>query len=130
MFRLGHNSSKYLKSISDKDLIILASQAILRTSHDFGIHHTGGFRTAERQNKIYKAGYSTCDGYVKKSNHQSGKALDLVPWVGDKFVWDPEIAIEISKVMKTLAIENGIFLVCGADWEDYPDPYHYQTVRV
>jgi len=38
-----------------------------------------GLRTAEEQHKLYLAGRSSKDGYIKKSRHQSGKAVDILP---------------------------------------------------
>lgn len=34
-------------------------------------------RSAEEQNRLFKAGKSKCDGYEKKSRHQFGKAVDI-----------------------------------------------------
>ena len=34
-------------------------------------------RTAEVQNVLYQKGQSKCDGYINKSAHQFGKAIDI-----------------------------------------------------
>ena len=34
-------------------------------------------RSAEEQNRLFKAGKSKCDGYQKISAHQRGKAMDI-----------------------------------------------------
>jgi len=34
-------------------------------------------RSAEEQNRLFQKGVSGCDGYKKKSRHQSGKAMDI-----------------------------------------------------
>ena len=34
-------------------------------------------RSAEEQHRLFEKGVSGCDGYKKKSRHQSGKAMDI-----------------------------------------------------
>jgi hypothetical protein len=36
------------------------------------------YRSAEEQNRLYKEGKSNCDGYKKRSKHQSWLAMDFV----------------------------------------------------
>ena len=58
-------------------------------SKGVGVIMAQGFRTAEQQNAIYKKNrpghiYTHKDGYVKKSKHQSGRAMDIVDKSGYK----------------------------------------------
>lgn len=74
-----HMVSEFLK--------LCANRALLCSPVDFGVPADGGLRTDERQNEIFKKGYSKADGYKKKSFHQKkdsagkGLALDLVPYI-------------------------------------------------
>ena len=126
MFELGYSTLRHLKTVKNLDLIILVSQAIKLTQQDFTIIKSGGFRTAEQQNEIFKKGYSLCDGYEKKSYHQSGNAVDLVPFINGKASWSATECKAIVRTMKFLAEENGVNLTCGYDWNDFFDPYHYE----
>jgi len=61
---------------------------------DFGI--TYGLRTAQEQYELYELGrelggtvVTNCDGYDKKSVHQSGLAIDFVVWIDGKISQDP-----------------------------------------
>lgn len=125
-YSLGRNTLKNLETLSSKDLIVIVAQAIQITKQDFCIVGSGGLRTAEQQNAIFKKGYSRCDGYIKKSRHQSGRAVDLVPFIDGKPTWYAPATVEIVKAMKTVAEENGLKLFCGADWTDFYDPYHFE----
>lgn len=57
----------------------LAHRVMSKSIHDFGIPRDGGKRTAKRQNVLYKLvpRVTWLDGYMKKSYHQSGEALDI-----------------------------------------------------
>lgn len=66
---------------------LIIFRMIYITNVDFGVIENGGLRTIKMQNKIFKDGFSNCDGINKVSYHQSGKAVDLVPFVDGKFTW-------------------------------------------
>ena len=87
MYKLGKSSLRNIENIHPY-LQLVVKRAITLSESDFGIIHNGGFRTAEIQNEIYKKGNSKCDGYIKKSYHQSGNAVDLVPYVNGKYTWN------------------------------------------
>lgn len=125
MYKLGKNTIKNMKGV-DYRLVICASQAITRVKQNFCVVDTGGLRTAKLQKKIFLAGHSKCDGRKKKSKHQLGLALDLVPW-NNKADWTPSLMPSIVFEMKQIAKENDIDLICGADWTDFFDPYHFEV---
>jgi len=82
--------------------IILTSELALSnsTSLDWGVGPYGGKRSPEEQNKLFKDGRSKADGYNKKSYHQSGLALDLVPVINGKMTWENRKAfLVIRKLM-------------------------------
>jgi len=68
----------------DTDLVKIATLALAHSPIDMSIPWRGGKRTAEQQKDLFNSGNTRCDGYTYKSYHQSGKALDLVPWYNGK----------------------------------------------
>ena len=51
-----------------------------KSPFDLTIPYLGGFRTAEQQNSLYENGQGVTqkDGFINKSYHQSGNAIDVV----------------------------------------------------
>jgi peptidoglycan L-alanyl-D-glutamate endopeptidase CwlK len=97
-FKFGARS---IKNISTTNTILqeLAARIISRSEFDFGVLNNGGRRTAKEQNIIYKKGHSKCDGYKVKSYHQSGMAIDFVPYIDGKFTWESKKAfLQIAKL--------------------------------
>ncbi len=86
MFKLGKRSLRNMEGISPY-IHIIVTRTIVISPVDFGVLNTGGFRTAEMQYHIFLDGHSKYDGYEKKSYHQSGKAVDLVPYINRKYTW-------------------------------------------
>ena len=93
-FRFGNTSNERRRNVSEY-LNLAADKAILCSPIDFGVPMYGGLRAAERQNMIFRKGWSRCDGYNNKSFHQQtdengkGQALDLVPYIpGEGFCYD------------------------------------------
>lgn len=99
-----------------KKLLFLA---LKRTPIDFGIAWYGGFRTEEMQNELFKKvpKVTSKDGYVKKSKHQSGLAVDLMPYVKGKATPSKENYLILAGVMFAAANELGLTLRSGMDWD-------------
>lgn len=119
MFKLGQRSLQNIEKIDDY-LQEIVKKAITLSKSDFGILNNGGLRTAEMQNAIFKKGNSRCDGYKKKSYHQTGKAVDCVPYVDGKYTWSNKKALldvynAMLKAEKILKLE----LVIPKDLEIY-----------
>lgn len=138
MYVLGKQSKENIKEIHPilRGLVI---ETIKVTRQDFGIIKGGGFRTAELQNYYYKIGTSTKDGYEKLSYHQSGNAVDLIPWNGQKYTWESQLAFERihSAVMEVwwrdiwCQDDNDDFkLEWGGLWKGFPDSPHYQLKKI
>jgi peptidoglycan L-alanyl-D-glutamate endopeptidase CwlK len=66
---------------------------------------------------------TNCDGVQIKSNHQSGDAIDIVPFENNRAIWpkpfDPRWK-QIADVMKN----HGF--IWGGDWKNFIDCPHYQ----
>jgi peptidoglycan L-alanyl-D-glutamate endopeptidase CwlK len=119
MYKFGKRSKKYIKTVHPL-LQELANKSIGLSRVDFGVLNTGGLRTAEMQNKIFNDGHSRCDGYKKKSYHQSGLAIDLVPYVNGKYTWSNkrafiDIAVAVSRTWNEL-VQGDYYLHWGGFW--------------
>ena len=138
-YTLGKNTTENLESIlqSGKNGSVMLVRAVKDfindTPMDFCIIENGGYRTAETQNELYAKGNSQCDGYDKKSYHQSGLAVDLVPWVGKKRSWNRENCLYLAGAFMTYCKRMNIPITGGADWNgdgnlkgDSWDPCHFQ----
>lgn len=91
-----------------------------------------GFRTAEYQALLYARGrtkpgriVTNCDGYRKRSNHQSGLAADLAPFKNGRPDW--KCPIEHWEYLGHLARSHG--LTWGGDWETLKDMPHVEWPR-
>lgn len=125
-YSYGDKSQKIAEGV-DKYLWMTACLAISMSDDlDWGVGPDGGKRTAQRQNEIFKTGASKCDGYKDVSYHQSGLALDLVPYIDGKFTWNSEaafikIATLMFKAFKQLKdkgdIPKSTFLHWGGFWK-------------
>jgi len=104
----------------DNKLVTLLHLMIYRTPVDFGVNWMGGMRTAKEQNELYKEGNSTKDGYEKKSKHQSGKAVDLLPYLNGKALTGKEAKkyyLILIGVAFSCASELGIKIRSGSNWD-------------
>jgi len=117
MFYFSKRSLNNLKGVHPK-LVKLMFTAIKNAPIDFVI--TEGLRTAKRQQELFKAGKSKCDGIKTKSNHQLkadgyGHAVDLYPLPIDYKNLEPYkiLACHIKKIAKELNIK----IQWGGDWK-------------
>jgi len=116
MFRLSKRSKSRLHGIN-KTLLKIAIEGVKDAPFDYGIPLTGGLRTAEDQNQLYRTFVSRCDGYKKKSYHQTGKAFDIYAYVNGKASWKEFHLIAIGKHLRTFAMEKyGINLKWGGEF--------------
>jgi peptidoglycan L-alanyl-D-glutamate endopeptidase CwlK len=82
-FKFGSQSKRFASGI-DSQLWECAQRALSKsTKGDYKVAWRGGLRTADEQNAIFNEGNSLLDGYDKKSYHQTGLAIDIIP-VGDE----------------------------------------------
>lgn len=137
-FTLGKNTTRNLESIlqsgdSRSSLLVLAVKEFIKvTPIDFTIIENGGYRIAELQNQLFKLGNSKCDGYKKKSKHQLGLAVDLVPWVNGKATWETKHTFYLAGAFMAFCKERGYPITSGADWNkdgdlnDGWDPCHME----
>ena len=126
MFRLSQRSIKRLEGVNNV-LKLIAIQGIIDSPIDFGIPLFGGLRTADDQLILFKRGVSKCDGYRRKSYHQSGKAFDIYAYVNRKASWDPKHYEPIAKHLQAFAKEKfNIKLEWGGNFRSFIDMPHFQ----
>jgi len=106
-------------------LIKVAHLALSYSPYDMSIPWRGGMRTAKEQNELFLDKASKCDGYTLESFHQSGDALDIVPWVELKLDYTAtKIFQEHARVMFATftflqdigQIPQGLYLHWGGFW--------------
>ena len=86
------------------------------TPVDFGVIKNGGYRTEEEQKELFNKGVSQCDGHIYKSKHQSGLAIDIVPYVNGKYTWDRDTCLYLSGAFRAYCSMKGLSVINGADW--------------
>lgn len=126
-FALSKKSKDNMKGV-DPRLIKIAEMAITITRVDFGIPADGGIRSAERQNELFKKGLSKLECFKKKSEHQSGKALDFYAFVNGKASWEPEHLSMVACSFLQSASVLGYKLNCGGLWKSFVDMPHVQLM--
>jgi peptidoglycan L-alanyl-D-glutamate endopeptidase CwlK len=78
MYKFGNRSEQRMLGVR-RDLAMCARKALIRSKYDMTIPWMGGVRTAEQQKRLFESGSTKADGYDKKSYHQTGNALDIIP---------------------------------------------------
>ena len=147
MYQFGQTSNDRLATVDPK-LQQVARRALRISSRrkdggiDFSIPAYGGKRTAEEQAELFKKGVTKADGYEKQSYHQTGLALDVIPYVKAEGIKGNAIYTKkISKQKRDLcfhivascmlqaAAELGVKLTWGGNWQSFNDAPHYQLPR-
>ncbi len=125
MWKLSKNSNKRMAGI-DERLIDICHRALAISSIDFGIPEHGGLRTTECQRQLYINEKSQCDGTVKKSYHQTGRALDFYAYVNGKASWDEHHLTQVAAALLQAASELGHRVQWGGHWKGFKDMPHIQ----
>jgi peptidoglycan L-alanyl-D-glutamate endopeptidase CwlK len=110
-------SSKKNRAGVDEPLIIVSNRAIEITLIDFGHGRDSGLRLASRQNELFRDEKSQCDGYIKKSYHQTGKALDFYAFIDGKASWERDHLAMVACAFLQAASEEGIKITWGGLWK-------------
>ena len=127
---MNQRSLDRLKGVKQVLIDILVAAAKDSPYH-YEIPEDGGLRTPERQNFLFKKGVSKCDGYNKKSEHQTGKAYDIFLMIDGKASWDKKALRETQYHIRKVAKEKfNTELNLGCDWVSYPDYPHGQLTHI
>lgn len=124
MFKLTPSDLQKLKGV-DQRLVNVILKAAQTAKTPFRVLE--GLRTAKKQAEYFKAGTSMLDGVTKKSKHQLGRAVDVVPLINGKLVtrsWAPffPMAANIKEAAKAL----GVTIKWGGDWKGFKDGPHFE----
>jgi len=128
-FKFSRTSLNRLNT-ANRDIQKVAMRAIEITVIDFGIPQYGGLRTASEQKYLFDQDRSKCDGYEKKSYHQSGNALDFYAYVDGKASWNTEHLAMVAAAFLQAASELGVKLEWGGLWLNFKDYPHVQLSEV
>lgn len=127
-FKFGKASLKELEGVKS-ELVLLARHALALSTQDFCVYD--GLRTIKEQEQHVKNGTSQ----TMNSKHLKGLAIDLVPWIKGKPVWDWDaiypIACAVDAAARELGIESNIRW--GGAWDRtladfHGDPAAYKRV--
>lgn len=128
MYKYSKRSLAVISTVHE-DLQRVAHRAIQICPIDLGIPGTGGKRLPEVQHALFLDGKSKCDGYNKKSYHQTGNALDFYAYVDGKASWKKEHLAIIACAFLQAACELGIELEWGGLWKSFKDYPHVQLKK-
>jgi len=127
-FVFGKRSNEKLSGV-EPEVKELCELALKFTKIDFGV--IDGLRTAEEQQTLYKQGKTELDGFSRKSCHQSGKAVDVIPISKEYDIWNvdnPHVAylwLEVYRAFMRASKKLGLQLEFGVGYNisggrDYP----------
>lgn len=128
MYKFSQRSLNNLKNV-DGRLVEICNELIKRV--DFTVIE--GHRTIERQQELYKQGFSQLDGINKKGKHNYSPslAIDIIPYEKGHNPFDGSKKSEamfesLAKEFKKVAMEKDIVVVWGGDWKSFKDLPHFQ----
>ena len=115
-------------------LLEFSNRLLKASKYDLTIPQSGGVRTAKEQNEIFLKGFSTLDGYNKKSYHQSGNAIDIViagktvkeMYDKEKLDYVGEIGKQVWFDMSQEGLLKGLVPRWGGNWKNFNDKPHWE----
>lgn len=122
MPKFHQRSLEKLKDVHP-DLRRVMLEAIENAPFDFGI--TEGLRSKERQLELYNQGKSK----TLNSRHLTGKAVDIVVFIGNEVTWDLKYYKVLSEHIKAVAKLNDVAIEWGGDWKSFVDAVHFELDR-
>lgn len=135
-FQWGQTSLNRMKDVDPRIVKVLFRAIRIMSRKKDGIDLTipwmGGKRKADEQNALFLKGVSKCDGFEKLSNHQSGLAIDVIPYIkGVNFYEMPSIEqdflfYKVASVMLEAAAIEGVKMSWGGNWSSWRDCPHYE----
>lgn len=126
-FRLSEVSHHNMIGVHP-DLVEVVKLAITKTEVDFRV--ICGVRTKAEQQKMVASGASrTMNSRHLVQPDGFGHAVDLVALPDGKVSWDWPLYPKLAKAMKAAALEIGVPVEWGGDWERFRDGPHFQLPK-
>ena len=142
-YQWGSTSIERMKGIDERLMKILFRAIRISSRRIDGIDMTipifGGLRTSEDQNGLFLQGVTRADGYEKKSYHQTGLAIDVIPYVQKEGVKGNAIYTKkvspkerellfykVSCCILEAAAREGVKLQWGGNWSSFKDLPHFE----
>lgn len=119
VFTFSKRSLDNLKNIHP-DLQAVAHLALQKSPIDFVVIE--GVRTKKRQAELLKSGATR----TMNSRHLTGHAIDVAAWVDGSIAWDWPLYEVLAVAFKAAAVELGVTLVWGGDWQYFKDGPHFE----
>ena len=101
-------------------LRLLAKLILFAEEHGINIFVYEYYRDADRQRDLYKMGKSKCDGFVRKSPHQKGLAVDIAILKDGDADWESPHYETLGEYWQSI---GGIW---GGGWKSLVDKCHYE----
>jgi len=128
MYKLSDRSTKRLSGV-DERLIKVVDLALKISKIDFGIPAYGGMRTEDEQYKLFTEKSSLCDGFEKRSYHQTGLAFDVYAYVSGRASWDELHLSQVATAVLSAASQLGVPLEWGGHFKSFTDMPHFQIKK-
>jgi peptidoglycan L-alanyl-D-glutamate endopeptidase CwlK len=123
MFELTKTDIARMKGVHP-DLVRVIVEASKTAKTPFRVLE--GLRTTAKQQEYFRKGTSRLDGVKKKSKHQIGKAVDIVPLINGKVTWSWTPFHPMAANVKAAARKLGVRITWGGDWKSFPDGPHFE----
>ena len=130
MYSFSQRSLDNLKN-ADKRLVDICNELIKIT--DFTVIES--YRSTERQQELFKKGFSKIDGVKKKGKHNyfPSLAIDIIPFKKGHNPFDGSkesdlMFNELAKQFKEVARQLNIKIQWGGDWVSFSDKPHFELV--
>lgn len=131
MYSFSQRSLDNLKN-ADKRLVDICNELIKIT--DFTVIES--YRSIERQQELFKKGFSKIDGVKKKGKHNyfPSLAIDIIPFKKGHNPFDGSkesdlMFNELAKQFKEVARQLNIKIQWGGDWVSFSDKPHFELVN-
>jgi peptidoglycan L-alanyl-D-glutamate endopeptidase CwlK len=120
MPKFGKRSRERLHTL-DPRLQDVLNEAI--EEYDFSVLH--GYRGMESQNNLYNMGFSKLRFPNSKHNSYPSRAVDIIPYPGGYN--NPNAFFDrMATYVLAAASRQGVRLVWGGHWENFPDYAHFE----
>lgn len=112
---LGRRSRARLKGVHPR-LVQVVERAIEITLQDFTVHEGVRSLAVQKRNLAKGVSWTLASRHLPQADGYA-HAVDLVPWVDGKPVWNWALCYKVAAAMSQAARELGVELVWGGVWD-------------